>query len=176
MVEISEEKMQRFAGRDARLQIRLREIGSWYLSKREMYAEAEAIVENLTETEERSLFGRGGRKHPLQVLLWAADQADSPVRAVARKWVAFTIFATANLAPRHEGIGASPSRAGPGPPCSGVGHGSDRDSRGPGGSGAAGDGGGAASLRSPSRGFINPEGTSASSLSTPRQEQSLNSH
>ncbi|KAM3280566.1 hypothetical protein ACQJBY_047395 [Aegilops geniculata] len=99
MVEINEEKMQRFAGRDAHLRIRLREIGAWYLSKREMYAEAEAITENLTEEEERSLFGRGGRKHPLQVLLWAADQADSPVRAVARKWVAFTIFATANLAP-----------------------------------------------------------------------------
>ncbi|XBH96889.1 hypothetical protein VPH35_087193 [Triticum aestivum] len=99
MVEISEEKMQRFAGRDARLRIRLREIGSWYLSKREMYAEAEAIMENLTEEEERSMFRRGGRKHPLQVLLWAADQADSPVRTVARKWVAFTIFATANLAP-----------------------------------------------------------------------------
>ena len=65
MVEISEEKMQRFAGRDARLRIRMREIGAWYLSKREMYAEAEAIVENLTEAEERSLSGRGGSKHPL---------------------------------------------------------------------------------------------------------------
>ncbi|XBI03390.1 hypothetical protein VPH35_131812 [Triticum aestivum] len=99
MVEISEEKMRRFAGRDTRMRIRLREIGAWYLNKREMYAEAESIMENLTETEETSLFGRGGRKHPLQVLLWAADQVDSPVRAVARKWVAFTIFATATLAP-----------------------------------------------------------------------------
>ena len=108
MVEISEEKMRRFAGRDARMRIRLREIGAWYLSKREMYAEAEAIVENLTETEERSLFGRGGRKHPLQVLLWAADQADSLVRAVARKWVAFTIFATANLAPAMRGSALRP--------------------------------------------------------------------
>ncbi|XBH84070.1 hypothetical protein VPH35_072342 [Triticum aestivum] len=99
MVEISEENMRRFAGRDARMRILLREIGAWYLSKSEMYAEAEAIVENLTEAEERSLFGRGGRKHPLQVLLWATDQADSRVRAVARKWVAFTIFATADLVP-----------------------------------------------------------------------------
>ncbi|XBJ26270.1 hypothetical protein VPH35_003733 [Triticum aestivum] len=99
MVEISEEKMRRFAGRDVRLRARLREIGSWYTSKMEMYAEAEAIFEDLTAAEERSLFGRGGRKHPLQVLLWAMDQADSPVREVARKWVAFTSFETANLAP-----------------------------------------------------------------------------
>ncbi|XBH71165.1 hypothetical protein VPH35_098674 [Triticum aestivum] len=99
MVEISEEKLRRFAGRDARLRARLREIGSWYTSKREMYGEAEAIFEGLTAEEERSLFGRGGRKHPLQVLLWAMDQANSPVREVARKWVAFTSFETTNLAP-----------------------------------------------------------------------------
>lgn len=89
----------RFAGRDACLLARLREIGSLYTSKREMYAEAEAIFEGLTATEEESLFRRGRRKHPLQVLMWAMDQADSPVRAVARKWVAFTAFKTARLAP-----------------------------------------------------------------------------
>ncbi|KAF7018529.1 hypothetical protein CFC21_031810 [Triticum aestivum] len=99
MVEIDEEKMQRFAGRDTRLQARLREIELWYTRKREMYAEADAIFEGLTAAEERSLFGPGERKHPLQVLLWAMDQADSPVRSVARKWVAFTSFETVDLAP-----------------------------------------------------------------------------
>ena len=99
MVEIDEEKMRKFVGRDTRMHASLREIGSWYTSKREMHAEAEAIFERLTTAEERSLLRRGGRKHPLQVLLWAMDQADSPVREVARKWVAFTSFETANLAP-----------------------------------------------------------------------------
>ncbi|XP_048543243.1 uncharacterized protein LOC125522200 [Triticum urartu] len=104
MVEIDEEKMQRFAGRDARLRARLREIGSWYTSKRE-----------------RSLFGRGGHKHPLQVLLWAMDQADSPVRSVARKWVAFTSIETADLAPAMRESALRFPRGGPGPPCSRVG-------------------------------------------------------
>ncbi|XBJ13295.1 hypothetical protein VPH35_017676 [Triticum aestivum] len=100
MVEISEEKLRKFAGWDMFLRARLREIGSWYTSKREMYAEAEAIFERLTVAEERSLFGRGGRKHPLQVLLWP----DSPERAVARKWVEFTSFETAQLAPAMRGL------------------------------------------------------------------------
>lgn len=89
----------RLAGRDARLRARLREIGPWYTNKKAMYADAEAIFEGLTTTEERSLFGRGGRKHQLEVLLWAMDQADSPVRAMARKWVAFTSFEMTHLAP-----------------------------------------------------------------------------
>ena len=69
-----------------------------------MYSEAEAIFKGMTAAEERSLFGRGGRKHPLQVLLWAMDQADSLVGEVARKWVAFTSFETAQLAPAMRGL------------------------------------------------------------------------
>lgn len=99
MVVFEEARMRRFAWDDARQRARLREIGSWFRSMAELRAEAQAVLDGLSEAEEDSLFGRARRRHALEVLMWAMDQADSPVPVPAQRWAAFTSFDTTPLAP-----------------------------------------------------------------------------
>lgn len=55
MVAISEARLAEFGGRDNRKRAHLVEIGSWFQTKADMRAEAQAVLDSLSMEEEREL-------------------------------------------------------------------------------------------------------------------------
>ncbi|KAE8793622.1 hypothetical protein D1007_31653 [Hordeum vulgare] len=66
---------------------RLGEIGSWFNKKRQMARTVHAMCTNLNTSERKSIHHpRGVAQHPIDALLWAMEQSDSPIAIVRRRW------------------------------------------------------------------------------------------
>lgn len=80
-----ETHMVQIAKGDASKMARLDEIGSWFASSSELNQAVMEICRTLTVEEDERLTPDGMPKFPLEVVLWAMMEAESPDPAQAMK-------------------------------------------------------------------------------------------
>lgn len=84
-----EARMLQIASADEVKMAQMQEIYSWFATKSELHKAVMLIALKLTVKEDERLTSQGLPKRPVEIVLWAMEEAESADRKQARKWREF---------------------------------------------------------------------------------------